>query len=49
MILNEDEILKVKGTVNWIPDKNEYYIPPFYLKEKELKFPKLPHPQGSPS
>ena len=42
MLLNDDEILKIKNIANWNSDKHEYTIPPFYFKEKDLKFPKLP-------
>jgi hypothetical protein len=43
MLLTEDEIARVKGQCQWQADRNEYLITPFYLKEKELKFPKLPN------
>lgn len=42
MLLNADELFSVKEQCTWNPEKNDYNIVPFYLKDKELKFPKLP-------
>lgn len=46
MLLTADELFNVKNQSQWNQDKNDYIIAPFYLKEKELKFPKLPYQQG---
>ena len=47
MLLKQDELYSIKNQCQWNHDKNDYYIVPFYLKEKELKFPKLPYQQGN--
>ena len=45
-LLNSEEIEKIKGKAKWHDDKNEFIIPPFILKNKKVKFPKLPGAQG---
>lgn len=42
MLLSEKEITIIKANAHWQDDKNEYIISPFYIKDKLLKFPKLP-------
>jgi hypothetical protein len=41
MLVSNDELETLKSASEWNGDCSEYYIPPFYLKEKKLKFPKL--------
>lgn len=43
MMLNNDELESIKGACMWNEDKLEYKVPPFYFKDKKLKFPKLPN------
>ena len=45
-LLNSEEIEKIKGKAKWHDDKNEFIIPPIVLKNKKVKFPKLPGAQG---
>ena len=40
-MLNNDEFEVIKSASNWNEDKNEYKVPPFFFKDKKLKFPKL--------
>jgi hypothetical protein len=36
-----DELDTIKAASEWNEDVKEFTIPPFYFKDKKLKFPKL--------
>jgi hypothetical protein len=40
----EIELIKRKSL--YLEEKNEYRVPPFYLEEKQVKFPKLGFKEG---
>ena len=44
--MSKDEIDIIQDQAEWIDETNEYKVPPFMLKEKKIKFPKLPYGQG---
>lgn len=46
IMLSPAEVEKIKGQATWNESRNEYKIPPFILKERKLKFPKLPMGQA---
>ena len=46
MVLNNDEVEVIKSASQWNEDKNDYKVPPFYFKDKKLKFPKLSSAQA---
>ena len=43
MMLTQDQFDAIKGASEWSENLGEYRIPPFLLKNKQLKFPSLPH------
>lgn len=46
IMLLPHELETVKQASEFIEEKQEYKIPPFYLKNKNLVFPKLPENQS---
>lgn len=47
MLLTSDEIEIIKSQGEWQDDYAIYKLPPFYLKQKKLIFPKLTQIQGN--
>ena len=45
-ILPGEEIEKIKRKAKWIDEKNEFVVPPFLVRQRKVKFPKLPYGQG---
>lgn len=46
ILLQNNEIDIIRGQCTFNEDSGEYRIPPFYLKNKQLVFPKLPDNQS---
>ena len=45
-VLPGEEIEKIKRKAKWIDEKNEFIVPPFLVRQKKVKFPKVPFGQG---
>ena len=46
VLLSDEEVLEVRMKAKWKDELNDFYIPPFILKQNAVQFPKLNHKQG---
>lgn len=46
MLVQSEELETIKAQSTYSQDNDEYRIPPFYFKGKQLVFPKLPENQS---
>jgi hypothetical protein len=49
ILLSDEEQLAVRMKAKWKDELNDFYIPPFILKQNSVQFPKLSHKQGNPT
>jgi len=46
-LLSPEELEKIRAKARWHDDRNEFMVPPFVVRAKKVKFPKLGFNQGS--
>jgi len=46
-LLSPEELEKIRAKARWHDDRNEFMVPPFIVRAKKVKFPKLGFNQGN--